>query len=86
MRLSCLPVVALSHIRLFVCLWLKRRPLSPPTILPCTHSPATSLLPYARRSNYVSYRALAMAMFRLFFPHAAVFGGILKWLHIVPSE
>lgn len=27
-----------------------------------------------------------MAAFRLFFPHAAVFGSILKWLRIVPSE
>jgi hypothetical protein len=34
----------------------------------------------------VSYRALAMTAFRLFFPHAAVFGGILKWLRLMPSE
>lgn len=27
-----------------------------------------------------------MAPFRLFFPHAIVFGSILKWLRIVPSE
>lgn len=25
-----------------------------------------------------------MSFFRLFFPHAAVFGAILKWLRIVP--
>lgn len=35
-------------------------------------------------SNYVSYKAIAMSFFRLFFPHAAVFGAILKWLRIVP--
>lgn len=31
-------------------------------------------------------RGIAMAPFRLFFPHAIVFGSILKWLRIVPSE
>jgi len=34
--------------------------------------------------NYVSYRALVMAWFRLFYPHMAVVRCILKWLHIVP--
>jgi hypothetical protein len=34
--------------------------------------------------NYVSYRALVMAWFRLFYPHQAVVACILKWLHIVP--
>ena len=59
---------------LLACPATQRRPLLPwPPALPAC-------------SNYVSYRALAMATFRLFFPHAAVFGGILKWLHLVPSE
>lgn len=34
--------------------------------------------------NYVSYRALVMAWFRLFYPHQAIAGCILKWLHIIP--
>lgn len=36
--------------------------------------------------NYVSYRALVMAWFRLFYPHQAVMTCILKWLHILPCE
>ncbi|KAL4451743.1 hypothetical protein ABPG75_007405 [Micractinium tetrahymenae] len=35
--------------------------------------------------NFVSFKGIAMAPFRLFFPHAIVFGSILKWLRIVPS-
>ncbi|KAL4421157.1 hypothetical protein ABPG77_000792 [Micractinium sp. CCAP 211/92] len=35
--------------------------------------------------NFLSFKGIAMAPFRLFFPHAIVFGSILKWLRIVPS-
>ena len=36
--------------------------------------------------NYVSYRALVMAWFRLFYPHQAIMTCIVKWLRIVPCE
>ena len=34
--------------------------------------------------SYVMYRALAMGMFRLMWPHACCFPSILQWLHILP--
>ena len=36
--------------------------------------------------NYVIYRALVMAWFRLFYPHQSVVLCILKWLRIVPCK
>lgn len=36
--------------------------------------------------NYVSFRALAMVPFQLFFPNMTVLAFILKWLHILPCE
>ena len=35
--------------------------------------------------NYVVFRALAMVAFRLFYPHAAVFMSILRWLRLAPG-
>jgi hypothetical protein len=36
--------------------------------------------------NYVSYRALVMAWFRLFYPHQGIMVSILKWMHILPCK
>lgn len=36
--------------------------------------------------NYVSYRALVMAWFRLFYPHQAILACIVKWMRLVPCE
>ena len=36
--------------------------------------------------NYVVFRALAMVAFRLFYPHAAVFMSILRWLRLIPGQ
>jgi len=36
--------------------------------------------------NYVSYRALVMAWFRLFYPHQGIMVSILKWMHILPCR
>lgn len=52
---------------------------------PCPTPPCPTHLP-TLCSNYVSYKAIAMSFFRLFFPHAAVFGSILKWLRLLPRE
>ncbi len=41
---------------------------------------------YTCPPSLAARRGIAMAPFRLFFPHAIVFGSILKWLRIVPSE
>ena len=34
--------------------------------------------------NYVAYRALVMAWFRLFYPHMGTTVAMLKWMHILP--
>jgi len=34
--------------------------------------------------NFVSYRALVMAWFRLFYPHQSIVPCVLKWLRILP--
>ncbi len=34
--------------------------------------------------NYTFYRTLAMTPFRLFWPHACVLAGILRWLRLLP--
>ncbi len=67
---------------------LSRPPALPsqPAILPLATSNPTPCISIPERSNYVSYKAIAMSFFRLFFPHAAVFGSILKWLRLVPRE
>lgn len=36
--------------------------------------------------NYVSYRALVMAWFRLLYPHMGIAVAVMKWLHILPCR